>query len=434
MNHYGIVAKINKVTEIPGADKIQVAYVLGEQVVVSKDWGVGKVGILFPADLQLSEEYCSFNNLFRKSELNQDPSKTGFFDTNRKVRCQPFMKVRSEAFFTELSSLEFAGFNIHEKLKVGDKLWELNGREICRKFISPKTQKALENKKKLTKSKKVLQAPLFKEHSSTAQFKHNLSLIPKGALITLHNKVHGTSARYAYSKVVKTPTTFMEKVKAKLGVFQAETWEYLVGTRRVVLFPDKDQNKQGFHGSEAYRFEILEQLKPYLTKGMTVYGEIAGYANGKPIMGTHSTDGLKDKKFKKKYGPTMTYAYGCKEHEYRFHIYRISYTTEDGQELDFTDMQIQDWCSQRGLNGPQLLCEPFIYDGNSEVLAELVEAYTEREGLLTEDYLDPSHITEGVIVRVDHGTETPKFYKSKSYAFKVLESIIQEDFDYEDSC
>ena len=41
------VAQIEKVQEIPGADKIQTAYVLGEQVVVSKEWGVGKIGLFF---------------------------------------------------------------------------------------------------------------------------------------------------------------------------------------------------------------------------------------------------------------------------------------------------------------------------------------------------------------------------------------------------
>lgn len=44
MAHKAIVAKISEVIEIPGADKIHVAKVLGENVVVSKEWGVGFEG------------------------------------------------------------------------------------------------------------------------------------------------------------------------------------------------------------------------------------------------------------------------------------------------------------------------------------------------------------------------------------------------------
>lgn len=58
MAHKAIIAKISAVEEIPGADKIHLATVLGEKVVVSKEWGVDHIGVFFPVDVQLSEEYC----------------------------------------------------------------------------------------------------------------------------------------------------------------------------------------------------------------------------------------------------------------------------------------------------------------------------------------------------------------------------------------
>lgn len=51
MNHQAIVAKITEVVSIPSADNIHIAKVLGESVIVSKAWGVGFEGILFPIDL-----------------------------------------------------------------------------------------------------------------------------------------------------------------------------------------------------------------------------------------------------------------------------------------------------------------------------------------------------------------------------------------------
>jgi hypothetical protein len=126
--------------------------------------------------------------------------------------------------------------------------------------------------------------------------------------------------------------------------------------------------------------------------------------------------------------------YNCKDHEFRFHIYRISTTTDEGGEVDFTDAQCRKWCEERDLNYVFEVHDSMVYDGNKEKLVALVEELTERPDCLTEDYIDPSHISEGIVIRVDHGTLIPKFYKNKSYAFKVLEGIFKEDNeDVEDS-
>ena len=70
------IASITEVTPIlikgVEADNIQLATVLGEGVVVSKAWSVGTVGVFFPPDTQLSEDYCWYNNLFRDKTNNND--------------------------------------------------------------------------------------------------------------------------------------------------------------------------------------------------------------------------------------------------------------------------------------------------------------------------------------------------------------------------
>jgi hypothetical protein len=417
-----IVAKIDKVVEIKGADRIHTAFVLGEQVVVSKDWSVDKVGLFFMADTQLSSNFIKHNNLSRDTTNNIDTTKKGFFEANRRVRCQPFLKVRSEGFFCELSSLSFCG-NDYKKLKVGDQFDELGGEHICKKYLNEKTLRKLSNVQK--KKTKVQEAPMFHKHVDTQQFKYYVDKIQEGDLLSFHAKVHGTSARYSYSKVVRKPSTIWEKFKNTIGVYKDTSWEYLTGTRNVVLYEDQ-YDKEGFHGSEQFRFDALATLKPYLTKGMTVYGELAGFANDKPIMSIHSTKGLKNKAFKKKYGESMTYKYGCVEGTCRFHVYRITFTTEDGIEIDFTNDQVLDWCDKHNILAPLEVSPSFIYKGDKEQLVSLVESLTEREDVLTEDYIDPSHVSEGIIIRIDNGKSTPTFYKSKSYSFKVMEGIMKE--------
>lgn len=423
-----VVAKIDRVVEIPGADRIHIAVVLGSQVIVSKDWGVGRIGLFFMDGTQLSEKFCHDNNLHRDSTLNIDKDAKGFFESNRRVRTQPFLKVKSEGFFCGLDAV---GTFLEAPLtfKIGDSFDKLGNEEVCRKYVNPQTLKAMANGQ--TKQAKAEYALEFKKHVDTAQFLMLSNMIPQGALISIHHKVHGTSARYSKSLVnIELPSWKKFINKHIYPIFPTTKVEYLCGTRNVVL---TDPDKVGFHGKEGYRFEVLETLKPHLSEGLTVYGEIAGYANGVPIMGVHSTDVLKDKAFTKAYGKTIEYSYGCKPTEYRFHIYRIT-LNRDGIEMDFTAKQVKKWCEDRGINPPLDMVPPFVYSGDKESLETLVTNLAENADNLTQDLIDPSHVSEGVIVRVDDDTLVPKFYKYKTYAFRVMEGIFKEkNVDLEDA-
>jgi len=418
-NYTAIIAKIDNTLPIVGADKIQIAKVLGESVVVSKDAKIGDIGVFFCAGTQLSTEYCHHNNLFRDASKNYYTSESGFFEDSRRVRAQPFLKVKSEGYFADLSSLRFAGD--FSKLKLGDKFEELNGVKICNKYLNEKAIKAIKEQKNKPAKKKLI--PFFKEHVESEQYKYNTHKLEVGNVISIQSKRHGTSGRYGYLSSIKKLPKWKQWINKIIPVFPTEEYEYVVGTRRTVL---NDPEKEGFHGSEAYRYEVMEQLKPYLSKGMTIYVEIVGYVNGKSVMPSHSTKDLKNKEFSKKYGDTVVYKYGCPEGTYKFHVYRVTLTTEDGNSIDLTQQQLVRWCADRGLDPAHDLVPPFVYDGDVEKLNALVEELTERPDTLTEDYHDPSHPSEGVIVRVDRWTQTPLFLKSKSYVFKVMEGIASE--------
>lgn len=426
MSHKAIVCKIEEVVEITGADRIQVAYVLGSSVVVNKSQKVGDVGVFFMPDLQLSVEHCSNNNLFRDSEHNLDKEQKGFFENNRKVRCQPFLKVRSEGFFSPLDCLDWTGYDI-SKLKVGDSFDELNGKQVCKKYFNEKTLKAMKGNKKLKKKSSV---PDFKEHTDTGQYFHNTIKIRKGDLISIQAKAHGTSFRSAHLPVEQKQGWFKKLLSKVFKVKPKYNYEYVTGSRRVIL---DTPTKEGFHGAESFRFEVTEALKPHLEKGMTVYGEVVGYVNDKPIMSPHKTSALKDKKFKKRYGDIVEYSYGCTRDQYRFIVYRVTQAVGE-QQIDLSQSQLVRWCKDRGLEPAMDVCEPFIFDGNIKALNELVTDLTERPDVMTEDYRCHAHPSEGVIVRVDTGKFNPLFLKNKSYVFKVMEGIAKENgVDEEDA-
>lgn len=428
-DYRAFVAKIERTVPIEKADKIHIAFVMGESVIVSKDWNEGTVGLFFPAETQLSEEFCKQNNLFRDSSMNADPEQKGFFEPTRRVRCQKFLGVASEGFFCGLSSLDWTGFDV-SKLKVGDSFVELNGKEICKKYVRARNSRVSggPNRQKSERVSRKHFVPDFHEHTDTGQFKYNLHKLRKGDLISIQAKGHGTSGRSGILPVEKPLTKFQTFVNKLFKDKYKPIWQYeeVVGTRRVVL---DDPRKVGFHGSEQFRFDVHKKIAPFLKGGMTVYYEIVGYANDKPIMAKHSLEKFKDKKYTKKYGKEIVYKYGCVEGTCDFYIYRITFTTVAGDTLDFTQSQLVAWCQQRGLKHALDVVEPFVYDGDEQKLRELVEELTERPDKLTEDYRDPSIISEGVVVRVDRDTLTPLFLKSKSFVFKVCEGIAKETED-----
>ena len=110
---------------------------------------------------------------------------------------------------------------------------------------------------------------------------------------------------------------------------------------------------------------------------------------------------------------------------YKRQVYRITYLNHAGKNVDMTQKQMEEWCNQRDILCTVEVHPQVVYDGDVEALRKLVDNLTERPDVLTEDYIDPSQVSEGIIVRVEDGKTTPTFYKSKSYAFRVMEGICE---------
>lgn len=428
MTNQAIIAKVTETVEIPGANNVHVAVVLGEACVTSKNVQRGDLGILFPEGLQLSEEYVRENNLSRKKENNKNPEKTGFFEENRRVRAQPFLKVRSTGLFMPAESVAYTGADL-STLVVGTQFDTLNQQRICQKYMNERTRRAASQG--TAKAAKKNLAPAFLEHVETQQFKHVASTITSGSVLYFHAKKHGTSGRTAHTRVLQDLPLWKRLINKIAPVFPEYEWDFVTGTRRVVL---KTPDAEGFHGSEAFRYEITEKLKPVLPKGTTVYYEIVGFVNGGTIMPKHNISALKYKAYTAKYGDEIVYKYGCQEGTYKFHIYRVTVETQNGDIIDLTQKQLERFCEERELPYTLEVHPPMLYNGDEMHLRSLVETLTERPDVLTEDYEDAGHISEGIVIRIENDGIVPQFVKSKSYAFRVCEGIASvNEVDPEDA-
>lgn len=101
------VVEIKTLIPLDNCDNVQGAIIFGNQIIVGNDTKIGDIGLYFPVETQLSSEFCSSNNLYRKAELNVDPEKKGYIEENRRIRCVKFRGNKSEGFFIPLNSLDY---------------------------------------------------------------------------------------------------------------------------------------------------------------------------------------------------------------------------------------------------------------------------------------------------------------------------------------
>jgi len=423
MSYQAIITPITNIRPHSNADRLVLGTAAGHQVIVSKSTTEGTLGIFFPSDGQLSVDMCRKNNLYSHKELNTDQKKAGFFGNNRRVRAQRFRGEISEGFWVELEYLEWTGMDV-SSLKEGALIDELNGMLICNKYFTPATQRAInQSKGKGKNSKKGFRPdsfPHFKEHWHTNKLRMMIGTIPEGAILSISEKCHGTSARTGHLQQITEPNWFIKMFTWR----NKEEWKYVSGTRKVVLDPKKTEDA-GFYSGKKFRSIIHQGIKSIgLAKGETIYYEIVGYDDGGGlIMGTHN---IEDKELLKRYGNCIAYTYGCKSGEFKILVYRMTQTSPDGYCIELPLTQLKHRCSILGLDLVPQLQEPFIYDGNKEKLLELCERLSQGCSALDED-----HIREGVVVRAE-APGLDNHYKYKGWNFCSLENIAKNTDEYVD--
>lgn len=427
MNHMAVIATVSDVREHPGADRLKLATCVGNQIVVGLDTHDGDLGVYFNCDLQLSHDYASANDLIRrKDEAGNNVG--GMFDTNRRVRAQKLRGAISDGYFASLESLSLAsGVGMQEinKLEEGTSFNEIGGIPICNKYVTEST-KAARNTGTGPKPKESVNTVMFHKHIDTAHFGRNTHLLlndPNGVLLIVTAKLHGTSQRVGHVQVARE-LSWVEKLLQKFNVaIQTTEWKHLVGTRNVTLTPKKEQTL--FHSAE-FRDRAARPFFGNLHKGETVYYEVVGYENGgKTIMNKVDIKKVKDKAFEKQYkradGTTeMIFSYGCAEGQLAVYVYRITQTNEDGEAVDLSWGAVEQRCAEMGVKTVPVHYKACVNRENYEAFLKYADDMSDGP-----DTIDPSHIREGICIRLEDGT-TPTILKHKSFTFKVLEGIIKD--------
>lgn len=415
------ITKITNLRKHSNADRLLVGECFGNNVIVSLDTKEGDVGVYFPVDGKLSEEYATINDLVRrKDEMGNNVG--GYLDPEkRNITAIKLRGEKSDGLFMPLISL--SKFTDITKLKIGLAFDTIDGKQICEKYIPNRPNRCRCGCSQPKKKAKVNAYPQFTEHVDTEQLAYNINNFKTGDICYITLKMHGTSQRTAITpKVTIKQPNFIQRL---FGVKPKEitTYECVSGTRRVVL--DSFEKDTSYYGGDLFRKQWHDFFAKRLHQGEEVFYEVLGYTDsGRLIMGEADNKKTKDKEFINQYGATTKFTYGCEPNECVAYVYRMTYTSPEGLVIEYPTELVQRRCEEMGIPFVPVF-EKFIFSTKNNLMKRVEKYY---------DGTDPvgrTHIREGVVVRIDN-RPTFKAYKHKNFNFKVLEGIIKTDAEAPD--
>lgn len=397
---------------VPNLDRLVEVTHQGNSVLVGKDSPEDDLYLFFPAECQISHEFLHKNNLYRHENLNADPTQKGFFEDNRRVKAIKFKGIISSGFIIPvtalLSNLKGSDYTF---LKVGDEFNEIEGFEVCRKYMRKRNGQTGFQNPRAKILDNIIDSKLAPEHPDTGHLLRNLHKFTYDTPIAITYKLHGTSAR-TYNTLVKRKLTWKDKLARWFGAkVETEEYDYVAASRRTlksVGFEELPGKNHFFTSGDLWSEVAKKELEGKLNKGESIYYEIIGKTySGEAIQGGY------------------TYGFDTPQ----IYVYRIANINPQGIEIDLSYQQMKERASQLGLK----TCPEFFVGTLGEFIDkhDSGQTYVDMEEPLTRIFynkllekpsiLDPSVVEEGFCVRIDKYPKAETF-KIKSKIFLKQES------------
>ncbi len=386
-----IVVRLGNVRKHPNANKLQLADVLGTQVVVGLDAYDGQLVLYWDSNMKVGRDFLHYNNLYSNSELNADPSKKGYFGKTGRVKCQRFRGEFSNGYVSELCCLtKIPGIfeNIEQSVStfpVGTEFTHIGDILIGNKYI-------VESKKgsgqggqggKNRQRKRKPKTKDFHKHWDTKQLCREGYLLCPGELY-IEEKIHGTSGRTAH--------VVIDNYKAW---YKPWTWHKPYFTHKYVSGTRNREWSVGCHIWQI-RQEIHDHLVGKLFLGEQVYYEIYGdVAQG-------------------------GWTYGVTPGKYKVMLYRVTYTDADGICTDYDREYVYKRAKQLGLEAPYVIDSGELFQIDIDCLPKTLKNITAlAEG---NSNIHGGTLMEGIVVWFKGRNGLWTCLKHKSDAFLLKES------------
>lgn len=395
------------------------------------------------------EKETLFKELKSEIEANAEyvRSRVGFFNKTGRVRSIRLGGVASKGYLFTLEELakynpKVKDINLEEYL--GQDFDTVDGELFVKAYVPfvpekrTKTSNAEKRNKKIVRFDRMIEGEFSFNYDSLLLPKYIHKIKPTDS-VAITVKIHGTS--FVCGKVhVKTPIKlpFMRRMCNKFidltGLFKKyRTIDYKVEYGNVTssrtVIKNKYINKDvtdGYYSVDVWG-EYGELIYPYLSEGMTLYGEIFGYL-------TNSTKMIQKQ-----------YDYGCEVGTNKLMPYRITTSLPDGGKYEWNVEDVKEWTEKLIKEHPEIADRihviDLLYHGT---LADLYPtlSLTEHwnENVLEELRNDKKHfgmekdeplcenkvVREGICIRIDDD-ETNENFKLKCQKFYDREKKLMDE-------
>ncbi len=382
--------------------------------------------------------------------------KCGFFNRYGRVRLIRLKGIPSFGYLFTIQELakwkgeDVMALNMEEH--VGEDFDTVCGELFVKAYVPPiketKTKVGKSNSEKLSKKAEKrfdrLVEGQFKFHYDTNPLARNMHLLNPNTVVTITNKLHGTSVIVANVKVkvpLKLPfykriwnlicnNRFFEKYAVKDFT---EEYGPVYSSRKVIKNEYINRNtNDGFYGYDIWT-EYGELIYKYLPNGMTVYGEILGYLSGS------------DKMIQKDYD------YGCDVGKNKMMIYRITTQEGDGNLREWNVDEVQKFTltliDKYDDLSDRLIPIEILYHGTlADAYPNVEKSVHWNENVLEEmkndsirlgmELMEPACLNtvpkEGIVLRIDDDVVSEAFkLKCQSFLFREQKLMDTEEVDME---
>ena len=260
-NSVAYVGIIGSVSEIPGADNIELVMVNGWTAITKKgDYKEGDLVVVATTDAVIPKE------------LSDDIGVTNYLRKGQRVRTVKLRGVYSEGLIIPTKYIPGYGDKYYEGMDMMEKMG-------ITKYEPPVKMVQLASGRKY----KYHQNPNFHIYHKFPNQKNVPDMFNEEDEVVITRKLHGTNARYGIVK--KKKLSLWDRVKKFFGN-EWVVFDFVVGSHNV----EKGSDSQGYYDTNVWqevaeKYNIREKLwehvkdtyEPYdLEKGFIIYGEIYG--------------------------------------------------------------------------------------------------------------------------------------------------------------
>lgn len=341
-NYLSKIVNITTFRPHSNAEKLKCCTVDGFNIITSIDAEPG-LYVYFSVLSCINSEFLWFANLYKHQELNKDNTKSGMFEDNGRVKAVTLRGELSEGFILPASILnDFVLSKTNQKidnLKDGVEFDAFSYKDqefyISKKYVIKSnkiyTKKSTSNRESNIKAGfDRLISDQFRYHYNTILLKKCPYIISPDTQLNISYKLHGTSGISAYV-LCNRKLKWYEKLFAFITRKHLNKckYDYLYASRKVI------KNRYGNNIDDTVWAAADKFVRPCLAYGQSAYYEIVGYLpNGKAIQKDYDY-GCIPPKYNEEYTP---------EKHFKVRIYRVTYTDEKGNVVEFNPNMVRHWC------------------------------------------------------------------------------------------